>query len=307
MVILMVGRLVDFSSALRSAIRESGLSLDRIQYRLQQRGVPVTVTSLSYWQSGRRRPERPASLTALVHLEQVLGLGSGSLLGLLGPPRPRGRKPPSARSVPLDLLWRDRALIAPLLTDMRIGPDTGVKVISLSDRIEIGPDRCQRRMRVRHVIQAERDGVDRWVSVYDVEHPGQPLPRIVPIRSCTLGKVAQNRDAGVHVTEWLFDRPMDRGETLVMEFELVHQGPFRPLPGDTFTRMLRQRVRHYIAELVFHRESLPAFCRQYETAADGGNPSQPRDMTVSDAGHAHMVKLDIGPGGCCLNWGWNAA
>lgn len=306
MVIRMVGRLAEFSSALRAAIRASGLSLDRIQYRLQQRGVPVTVTSLSYWQSGRRRPERPASLTALAHLEQVLGLAAGSLLGLLGPPRPRGRKPPAARSVPLDVLWRDRGLITPLLTGMRVGADTGVKVISLHDRIEIGADRCQRRQRVRQVVQAERDGVDRWVSVYDVEHPGQPLPRIVPMGTCTLGKVAQNRDAGVHVTEWLFGKPMDRGNTQILEFELVHCGPFQARSSDTFTRMFRQRVRHYIAELVFSPVSLPVFCQQYESAADGSRPTQPRDLTVGGSGYAHTVKLDIGPGACWLNWGWDA-
>jgi len=302
----MVARLADFSSALRSAIRSSGLSLDRIQYRLQQRGVPVTVTSLSYWQSGRRRPERPASLTALAHLEQVLGLRAGALLGLLGPPRPRGRKPPGERSVPLDALWRDRQLISPLLSGMGVSTDTGVRVISLHDRIEIGADRNQRRMRVRQIVEAERDGVDRWVSVYDVEHPGQPLPRIVPIRSCTLGKLAQNRDAGVHVTEWLFDRPMARGETLIMEFELVHCGPFYPRSADTFTRMLRQRVRHYIAELQFHPATLPTFCRQYETAADGTNPTQPRDLTIAPSGRTHTVKLDIGPRACCFNWAWDS-
>jgi hypothetical protein len=297
----------DFSSALRSAIQASGLSLDRIQYRLRQRGVPVTVTSLSYWQSGRRRPERPESMTALAHLEQVLGLVGGSLIGLLGPPRPRGRRPPAARSVPLETLWRDRQLIVPLLSEMRDTTDSGLKVLSLHDRIDIDADRCQRRMRVRQVVQAERDGVDRWVSVYDVEHPGQPLPRIVPLRSCRLGQVAQNRDAGVHVTEWLFDRTLVRGDTLIMEFELVHSGQAYPRAGDAFTRMLRQPVRQYIGELHFHPAAMPAFCRQYETRADGSKPTHPRDLSVDAAGHAHTIKLDTGPGACCLIWGWDTA
>ncbi len=79
-----------FSEALRSAISSSGLSLDRIQIRLQERGVPVSVTALSYWQSGKRQPERQQSLRAILALEQILDVPTGSLLSLLPPPRPRG-------------------------------------------------------------------------------------------------------------------------------------------------------------------------------------------------------------------------
>ncbi|OQO89593.1 hypothetical protein [Saccharomonospora piscinae] len=79
-----------FADTLRSAIFTSGLSLDRIQVRLQERGVPVSVTALSYWQSGKRQPERQRSLHAVLALEQILDVPTGSLLSLLPPPRPRG-------------------------------------------------------------------------------------------------------------------------------------------------------------------------------------------------------------------------
>lgn len=82
--------ITEFSEALRGAISDSGLSLDRIQARLQACGVPVSVTSLSYWQSGKRQPERQRSLRAVLALEQILSVPTGSLLTLLPPPRPRG-------------------------------------------------------------------------------------------------------------------------------------------------------------------------------------------------------------------------
>ena len=72
-----------FEVALRAAIRASRLSLERIQHRLQTRGTPVSITALSYWQSGRRRPERPDSLLALQQLENVLSVPEGSLSALL--------------------------------------------------------------------------------------------------------------------------------------------------------------------------------------------------------------------------------
>ena len=80
-----------FADTLRAAIRDSGLSLDRIRDRLWQRGVTVSLATLSYWQSGRSRPERPASLRALRVLEDELGLRPGELSALLEPPRPRGQ------------------------------------------------------------------------------------------------------------------------------------------------------------------------------------------------------------------------
>ncbi|MBK1785457.1 transcriptional regulator [Prauserella cavernicola] len=72
-----------FAAALRAAIRARGLGLERIQYRLRRRGVPVSLATLSHWQSGRCRPERPGSLAALKYLEEVLEVPQGSLLRLL--------------------------------------------------------------------------------------------------------------------------------------------------------------------------------------------------------------------------------
>jgi hypothetical protein len=80
-----------FAAALRAAIRARGLGLERIRYRLRGRGVSISLATLSHWQSGRCRPERPESLLALCHIEEVLEVPSGSLTNLLGPPRSRRR------------------------------------------------------------------------------------------------------------------------------------------------------------------------------------------------------------------------
>ncbi|MFD9740308.1 hypothetical protein ACFWW9_37980, partial [Umezawaea sp. NPDC059074] len=63
-----------FPEALRAAIKASRLSLDRIQHRLGLRGVTISVATLSYWQSGGRRPLRPESRVARRHQECVLGV-----------------------------------------------------------------------------------------------------------------------------------------------------------------------------------------------------------------------------------------
>src|SRR6266540_749655 len=72
-----------FHVALRAAIAARGLPLQRVQHHLSRYGVKVGVTSLSYWQQGARRPQRPESLRAVRALEEILQLPDESLIRLL--------------------------------------------------------------------------------------------------------------------------------------------------------------------------------------------------------------------------------
>src|SRR5688572_19025868 len=72
-----------FHVALRAAIAARGLPLQRVQHHLSRHGVKVGVTSLSYWQQGARRPQRPESLRAVRALEEILELPEESLIRLL--------------------------------------------------------------------------------------------------------------------------------------------------------------------------------------------------------------------------------
>ena len=129
-----------FPDALRAAIKTSRLSLDRIQHRLGLRGITISVATLSYWQSGRRRPERPESLEALRHLEAVLGVPPSALTALLGPPRPRGRRSRPTRVLPIDALWSRRERLASLLARVDISSDCRLGRLSQHDRIEVAAD-----------------------------------------------------------------------------------------------------------------------------------------------------------------------
>jgi transcriptional regulator with XRE-family HTH domain len=293
-----------FPIALRAAIRASGLSLDRIQYRLRARGLQISVTALSYWQSGRRRPERPESMSALKHLEEVLGVESGSLTALLGPPRPRGRAQRTPSPIPIEALWENKAELAPLLARMDLASDTSLTRISQHDRVEIAADRGEKSVRVRQVLRAEHDGADRWVSVYDVARPGNPLPRIVPLQSCRLGRIAKNPEVGLVVTELVFDRPLSRGETVIMEYEVAATGPPYARSDDMFCRKFRLPVRDYVVEMRFDPADLPAFCRQAATPAEDSDSATKRDMVVDRAGRTHAVVLGFGPGTFSVEWGW---
>ncbi|MDR7303284.1 hypothetical protein [Haloactinomyces albus] len=293
-----------FEEALRTAIRSSRLSLERIQHRLNSRGTPVSITALSYWQSGRRRPERPESLLALQQLENVLGVPDGALSALLGPPRPRGRTRGTGDTPPLTSLWSDSASAVELLAQVDTSHDSNLTRLSQHDVVHIDGDGAQVKARMRQLVQAERNGVDRWVTVFDSEGTDVTPPTIRALRSCRLGRVRTDHDRGVVVAELLFDRTLERGETVLMEYEVV------PAPESlrnrnqdhTYSRRFRLPIREYLLELQFDPDRPPLNCESYVAHPDGQEIDRPKPLTVDQYGRTHAVVLDLGQASFCARW-----
>lgn len=292
-----------FPTALRAAIQASGLSLDRIQYRLRSRGVSVSVTALSYWQSGRRRPERAESLAALGHLESVLGVAPGSLMALLGPPRPRGRANRESNRLPIESLWTKSEQVSNLLKRIDFTTDAALTKISQQDVMELAGDQGEKRINVRQVLRAERDGAERTIMVYDLERPGRPFPAITAGQSCTIGRVAHDHAAGIVAAEILLEQPLHRGETTILEYALTHPGPPYSRGDDSYCRKFTTPVREFVLELRFDPRMLPRYCEQYTTDPDNQITSR-RRVEVNAEGHGHAVALDFGPGIFCVRWEW---
>lgn len=291
-----------FADALRAAIAARGLGLERIRQRLLARGTEISVAALSYWQSGRSRPERRDSLRAVRHLEEVLELAPGSLTELLGERRPRGRRTRRAADAPtLEELWPDRERVEPVLS--LVDRDEALTRLTLHIAVEVAADRGVRTVRTRQVLRAERDGADRWVTVHDLSRPG-PAPRIVPIRSCALGRVVRLEDDGVVAAELVFDRALARGETIVVEYASVVDGPPYPRGDDTYCSQFRTPVRDYAVEVRFDPAALPASVRRYAVKPDSPHPVEHQRMPVSPDGYTHAVALGFGPGMFCVAWEW---
>ncbi|WP_410608201.1 hypothetical protein [Amycolatopsis sp. lyj-109] len=241
-----------FPAALRAAIGESGLSLDRIRHRLARRGLTVSVPTLSLWQSGRRRPERAESLRVLAGLEQLLELPSGSLGGLLGPPRPRGRAP-----------GRNSRLIA----------------LSQHDRAEIDEAGRLAAVRVRVVLRAEEAGAQRWPVRWDLE-PGV-TPKIVADRNCRVGSVEHDLDRSRLTAELVLDAAPAPGESVIVEYRAAF--PAGPA-ARRFVRTFGQPVRDYLLEARF--AVLPARCVRLH---DFGGP---RELSPDSGGTVHVAEAD---------------
>ncbi|MET9628358.1 hypothetical protein ABZX92_12920 [Lentzea sp. NPDC006480] len=273
-----------FADALRVAIQVRGLSLERLQHRLRVRGAPISVTALSYWQSGRRRPERPESLMALAHLEDVLGLPGTSLSRLLGPPRPRGRS-------------RRRELSARAPWD-----GSGLILTAQHDRVDVAPCGGVRGIRSRQVMQATSAGVDRWILCHETgsAQNGSALPALTAVRSCRVGRVARERTNGVLVAELLFEEPLSPGDSIAIEYELIYP---HPTVEHTHFRRFAERVHDYVLEIKFPAGSPPASCEQFASGPAGAEMfGGGRPAPVDTWGYAHAAAIDFGPGIYGMRW-----
>lgn len=294
-----------FPDALRAAIAASGLSLDRIQYRLGRRGVRISVATLSYWQSGRRRPERPTSIAALGQLEEVLGLGPSALSALLGPPRPRGRR--GGEGLPaMESFWGQKNGALELLSGVYTDTDRDLRRLSQYDRARIGANHRMQSLFCRQVMRAETNGVDRWMLVSDWGEATRPArPIITHVRNCAVGAVHTSEDSSVFCVELLFERPLRRGETLLFEYELANPRAAAPAtePSDRVCRKFRVPCREYLLELLFDPSALPARVQQYSLDPDGPHP-RTRNLAISASGSAHTIAMDLGAGEFGIRWDW---
>ncbi len=279
----------EFAEALRTAITNRGLGLERLREHLSQNGVSVSLATLSYWQTGRSRPERKKSLQAVVHLEHILRVPPGHLSELLGPSRPRGRWLRRAPA-PMSAFWPSPSPVEHALHDLDTQWDDQLIRVSQQDFVTIGADRTERSFRSRQVLSASMNGPDRWVVIMHVDEHDRPLPQVTALKNCAVGRVVTEPSEGLLVAELVFERPLLRGESVVIEHELVNRPPGPP--ATSYERKFRLPAREYVLEVTFEG-ALPASVTQL---ADGSAVSPGR--TLLD------VALDVQPGVRGFRWSW---
>jgi hypothetical protein len=272
-----------FPVVLRAAISASGLPLERIQYRLRQRDVRISVPTLSNWQSGRRSPERAESRRAVAELERVLALPAGALVTLLAPPRPRGRtvtpSPPTAT-------WGRAG--ARLLSTLDTAADGRLLRLSQHDTVTVDAAGRVTRVHTRHVFRARQDGADRWIDVW--HHGAGPAPAVISGRwRCLPGQVRVDRRARLAAAELVLDTALPAGATAVAEYGLA----FDDGPAGRFFRRFALPVREYVLELRF----APAATMRCRRGGSVLTPSPSGVVTVvePDATGLVVVTWDYGP------------
>ncbi|MEU3463207.1 hypothetical protein ABZ721_25100 [Streptomyces sp. NPDC006733] len=288
-----------FHHALRTAVAARGLALERVRHRLAQRGVRVSVASLSYWQSGIRRPERAESLRAVRALEDVLELPAHSLSRLLVP-RTAVDRPP-ARSY--QYLMEPAAALAGLLAELDSPPDGGLHTVVHYERVRIGPARELLAHDSQHVVRAHRDGVDRYVAIHHGD-PGCDVER-VRVRAadnCRVGRVRRDQGSGVVVAELLFDGRLGGGDTALLGYGFDDgSGP----PSGEYVRGFPFGGGQYVLQAAFAPTALPVRCRRFEQPTQGAPQQAVAELVLNGRGTAHFVEEAVRPGLLGIAWDWS--
>jgi hypothetical protein len=296
------GSRAPFPSALRAAIEDSGLTLERLRYRLAQRGIQVSVTSLSYWQQGRSRPERADSLRAVRAIESILGLPGHSLAALLGPPRPRGRWL-RREDREYDGILEPATALAETIKPV-LGPsDRKLRLFSEDDAVTVGADRTIRRVRTRTVVRALADDPDRHLAVYCAERGSTADQIVITAReNCRLGRVRRHPRAPVIAAELMFDRRLRAGETHLFEYEITVDSP---VTSPDYRRGFRYPADAYVVSVRFAESAVPARIFGFTQREPHVSPRLDGEIIVTAGRIVHRAARDVRPGVLGIGWEWS--
>ncbi|MGW7359277.1 hypothetical protein ACWGI0_22270 [Streptomyces sp. NPDC054802] len=293
-----------FHLALRAALAVRGLPLQRVQHHLAHRGIKVGVTSLSYWQQGARRPQRPESLRAVRALEDVLCLPGNSLVRLLGTgdDQEHCRAEAERSSGRVDRSGAVERLVAGL------GPpapaDSGLHTVGHHERVRIGTRGQLLGRESQQVVRVHRDGVDRYLAVHHGD-PGCDLAAVeVSAReNCRTGRVRWDRASGVMAVELLFDTRLRVGETYVFGYGFADGTGGR---STEYARGFGSAGGQYMLQVHFDEGApLPVRCRRLSRGTTGV-PRGPRTELALSGRHrtVHLVEQGVRPGTLGIGWDW---
>ncbi|KOV59049.1 hypothetical protein [Streptomyces sp. MMG1121] len=291
-----------FHVALRAAIAARGLPLQRVQHHLSRHGVKVGVTSLSYWQQGARRPQRPESLRAVRALEEILQLPDESLIRLLADAHEHtvaghaGARSYRSLTEASDVLDRLRA-------DLGWLPDGGLHTLGHHEYVRIGARRELAGREAHHIVRAHRDGVDRFLAVHHGDPGCRPQDvRVRALENCRTGRVRWDRDTGVLVAELLFGTRLRSGDTFLFRYG-VEDGT----AGTSREHLHRfcSPGGQYALQVRFDAAALPARCHRF-TQPSSAAPRSGRQELPLTGPHpcVHVVEPRIRPGIVGIAWDW---
>lgn len=292
-----------FHEALREAIAGRGLTLRSLQRRLADLGAHVSVGTLSYWQSGRRVPQRGSSRSAVSGLEQVLELPPGSLAALLAADSSGRRDRPRPLGGPLrwEELTPSATAMRELLAQFGAGIQNRLLVASQHEELRIGARRellcCGNTLTV-----VARERVDRYLFTYEAD-PGSDVGAVAVMadENCRLGRVRTDPQAGLLAAELLFDRQLLPGETHLFRYSYVDRNP---IEWCNVSRSLRYGADVYALSVSFDPAALPVRSFRYDITNRARPEQHGTELFLGVHHMIHTVERAAAPGIYGIAWTW---
>jgi hypothetical protein len=299
-----------FHTALHLAIAQSELTLERLEYRLKRRGHSIGRSTLSYWQQGRRRPERPASMRALTVLEEILGLPNTSLSTLLGPRKPRGRWIGyQGQDIDWADMWATTADVRRLTAiDSRRAAERSHELV-LTEGVVVGADRRLQRLDFQILVRARQPNADRLLAVYNLDHDTDASKvRLTNTEGCRPGRRRAITEEHLLAFEILYDRALAEGTThyyrFTMDLSEAYLQGVTPEPSLDFGRVFRRPMSNYIMRTQFHPDALPVRCFHTQATRIGATEHFIGDLLISQDGTTHLAVQNLVPGVHRMKWEW---
>lgn len=282
----------NFCQTFSDVLREHKMTLTSLAAELAERGHKVSVATLSYWQTGRSVPSRPASLAALAQIEQILGLPDRMLFEAL-PSKERGALS-SAQLLP------GEEAVAVGMRQLGLDMEPRHANLSLHDQITIGDDRCVHGHVVRQVLRADVEGLLEWPVIYRQVGAEQGAPHVAAVRGAVLDRFTVVQPDGIFIGALRIPRRVERGELVYVEYRIDWQ----PTRKDQLQRAVPELVRMLVLDVEF-TGALPTSVRYGSRERhDAPQPDPQWDVPIVGRS-AQQAVLNASAGLHGLVWAWD--
>ena len=280
-----------FHAALRAAIRRRSLTLERLRFHLMRHGVSVAASSLSDWHHGHVRPGPATSLRVIRGLEQVLQVPRESLVRLLG-----------MRDSEAGGLDEQDGPLGELLDQLPGAHELDLDVVTRQDKVLVDAERRATTVRIRLLVRARRDGVDRQVLRFFGD-PGCDLERVRlhSLENCRVGRVLRHPTAPVLIAELLFNEVLRTGNTWVIEY-MIHDPTGERC--EEYAHGVRRTEEHFLLEVRFDPAMRPVNCHSYVQLGLYEPRMRLADLALSHHNAVHVAGSGGAAGVIGIAWNW---
>ena len=287
-----------FAPELRAAIKRSGLTLTGISQRLRARHRPVSVATLSNWQSGRSLPGGEQSLGVVAALEELLGRPPDSLANLVGGPRLQGR---TAQEISFVGRPTSREVFVAALEELgftsaqEYAHERVIHQLAIIDSTQ-----AVQRFEYRMTVRALESGICRLPVVHVLgENEPNIAPRYIPTEGCTIGRRVAWPRRRAYGVELLLDGRLDAGQVATLAYRVEMHASATDVTGSMYS--IPRAANDVLLEVEFRGPRRPLDCERYRRTESG--------ETVAAIRLDHRDRLQIsesrfGPGTFGLRWSW---
>lgn len=282
-----------FSTVLSRAIQRRNLTLERLSSRLRSLGTPVSIATLSYWQSGRSIPTRAKSLKAVEHLERILSLPPGYLMNALPGDG-------TNRWDPLAVLPPDQRIYA-VLEQMGLDLNRHLAILTVQDSLRLSNGGFTQHQTTRQLVRAEEDGVVHTPVIMVNEDEFNP-PGLTAGTGCRFGQLAVLEDISTVVGELVLPQPLMRGDMVMFEYEVLRETEQvgNATPQAAYYRALPSVAPFLVLDLTMEDAPLAAeyvYREREDVPFEGGT-----HVPLPTDEHVQVSLRDAAPGSHGLAW-----